>query len=96
MLFEPLTLRSLTFPNRVWMSPMCQYSAEVDGPDIGAPHDWHFAHLAARAVGGAGLVMAEATAVSAEGRISPADTGLWNDRQEEAWERIVRFVAARA
>ncbi|WP_061293862.1 NADH:flavin oxidoreductase/NADH oxidase [Herbidospora cretacea] len=92
MLFEPLTLRSLTFPNRVWMSPMCQYSAETDGPDVGAPHDWHFAHLAARAVGGAGLVMAEATAVSAEGRISPADTGLWNDRQEEAWERIARFV----
>ncbi|WP_066361736.1 NADH:flavin oxidoreductase/NADH oxidase [Herbidospora mongoliensis] len=94
MLFEPLTLRSLTFPNRVWMSPMCQYSAAAEGPDTGAPADWHFAHLAARAVGGAGLVMAEATAVSAEGRISPADTGLWNDRQEEAWERITRFVAA--
>ncbi len=92
MLFQPLTLRSLTFPNRVWMSPMCQYSAAVDGPDTGVPHDWHLAHLAARAVGGAGLVMAEATAVSPEGRISPADTGLWNDAQEAAWERIARFV----
>ncbi|WP_062352452.1 NADH:flavin oxidoreductase/NADH oxidase [Herbidospora yilanensis] len=76
------------------MSPMCQYSAAVDGPDTGVPHDWHFAHLAARAVGGAGLVMAEATAVSPEGRISPADTGLWNDAQEAAWERIARFVHA--
>lgn len=92
MLFEPITLRSLTIQNRIWMSPMCQYSAATDGLDVGAPHDWHFAHLAARAVGGAGLIMVEATAVSAEGRISPADLGLWNDRQEQAFSRITAFV----
>jgi 2,4-dienoyl-CoA reductase-like NADH-dependent reductase (Old Yellow Enzyme family) len=91
-LFEPYTLRSLTIPNRVWMAPMCQYSAATDGPDIGAPNDWHFAHLAARAVGGTGLVITEATAVSPEGRISPADLGLWNDRQQEAFGRITRFL----
>ncbi len=52
MLFDPITLRSLTIPNRVWMSPMCQYCAATDGPEAGVPHDWHFSHLAARAVGG--------------------------------------------
>ncbi|GGO91051.1 NADH:flavin oxidoreductase/NADH oxidase [Wenjunlia tyrosinilytica] len=91
-LFEPLTLRSLTIPNRVWMAPMCQYCAAVDGPDAGAPTDWHLAHLGARAVGGAGLILTEATAVSPEGRISPADLGLWNDRQQEAFSRITRFL----
>src|SRR5258706_11506035 len=74
------------------MSPMCQYSAADDGPDTGAPHDWHFAHLAARAVGGAGLIMTEATAVNAEGRISPADLGLWNDRQQRAFARVTAFL----
>ncbi|GAA0404073.1 oxidoreductase [Acrocarpospora corrugata] len=88
MLFEPLTLRSLTIPNRVWMSPMCQYSARD-----GVADDWHLTHLGARAVGGAGLVFAEATAVSAEGRISSGDLGLWNDDQEAALTRIARFVA---
>ncbi|GAA3131603.1 NADH:flavin oxidoreductase/NADH oxidase [Planomonospora alba] len=92
MLFDPITLRSLTIPNRVWMAPMCQYSAAVDGPEAGVPHDWHFTHLAARAVGGAGLILAEATAVSPEGRISPADLGLWNDRQAEAFTRITGFL----
>ncbi|WP_449063140.1 NADH:flavin oxidoreductase/NADH oxidase [Planomonospora algeriensis] len=92
MLFEPITLRSLTVPNRVWMAPMCQYSAATDGPETGVPHDWHFSHLAARAVGGAGLILTEATAVSPEGRISPADLGLWNERQEEAFVRITRFL----
>ncbi|MDI5968942.1 NADH:flavin oxidoreductase/NADH oxidase [Streptomyces sp. SL13] len=91
-LFEPLTLRSLTIPNRVWMAPMCQYSAAADGPDTGVPNDWHLAHLAARAVGGAGLVLTEATAVSPEGRISPADLGLWNARQQEAFARINRLL----
>jgi 2,4-dienoyl-CoA reductase-like NADH-dependent reductase (Old Yellow Enzyme family) len=91
-LFEPYTLRSLTIPNRIWMPPMCQYSAATDGPDIGSPNEWHFAHLAARAIGGAGLIIAEATAVSPEGRISPADLGLWNDRQQEAFGRITRFL----
>ncbi|SKA38659.1 2,4-dienoyl-CoA reductase [Marinactinospora thermotolerans DSM 45154] len=92
VLFEPLTLRSLTVPNRVWMSPMCTYSAATEGPEAGVPTDWHFAHLAARAAGGAGLVMVEATGVHPDGRISPADLGLWNDRQQEAFTRITRFI----
>lgn len=91
-LFEPLTLRSLTIPNRIWMAPMCQYSAEVEGPEQGVPTDWHLSHLAARAVGGAGLILAEATAVAPEGRISPADLGLWNDRQQQAFTRVARFL----
>ncbi|MFJ5226344.1 NADH:flavin oxidoreductase/NADH oxidase [Streptomyces sp. NPDC088400] len=93
-LFEPYTLRSLTIPNRVWMAPMCQYSAADTGPDVGAPNDWHFAHLAARATGGTGLILVEATAVSPEGRISPADLGIWNDTQVEAFRRITRFLAS--
>ncbi|WP_329423815.1 NADH:flavin oxidoreductase/NADH oxidase [Streptosporangium sp. NBC_01495] len=91
-LFEPLTLRSLTIPNRIWMAPMCQYSAAVEGPEQGVPTDWHLSHLAARAVGGAGLILAEATAVTPEGRISPADLGLWNDRQREAFTRVTRLL----
>jgi 2,4-dienoyl-CoA reductase-like NADH-dependent reductase (Old Yellow Enzyme family) len=91
-LFEPLTLRNLTFPNRVWMAPMCQYSAAVEGPDMGAPNDWHFTHQAARAAGGAGLIITESTSVNPEGRISLADLGLWNDRQQEAFVRITRFL----
>ncbi|MEV5437562.1 NADH:flavin oxidoreductase/NADH oxidase [Streptomyces sp. NPDC052682] len=92
-LFEPFTLRGVTIPNRVWMPPMCQYSAAPEGPDAGAPHDWHFAHYAARATGGTGLIIVEATAVSPEGRISPYDLGLWNDTQVEAFRRITRFLA---
>ncbi|MGH3741877.1 MAG: NADH:flavin oxidoreductase/NADH oxidase, partial [Micromonosporaceae bacterium] len=91
-LFEPMTLRSLTIPNRVWMAPMCQYSAASEGPDVGSPSDWHFAHLASRAIGGAGLIMVEATAVSPEGRISPYDLGLWNSRQQQAHARIAGFL----
>ncbi|MEW2549089.1 NADH:flavin oxidoreductase/NADH oxidase [Streptomyces sp. NPDC047002] len=91
-LFEPYTLRSLTFPNRIWMAAMCQYSAEAAGPDAGAPGDWHFAHLAARAAGGTGLIITEATAVGPEGRISPNDLGIWNDTQVEAFRRITRFI----
>ncbi|MFC1410553.1 NADH:flavin oxidoreductase/NADH oxidase [Streptacidiphilus sp. N1-12] len=91
-LFEPLTLRELTIPNRVWMAPMCQYSAASEGPDTGAPHDWHFQHLASRAVGGAGLLLTEATAVSPEGRISARDLGLWNERQQQAFTRITAFL----
>ncbi len=86
-LFRPLTLRGLTFPNRAWVAAMCQYSA-VDG----VPNDWHLVHLGSRAVGGAGLILTEATAVSPEGRISPADTGLWNDEQVDAWRRITDFA----
>src|SRR3954452_11058393 len=86
-LFDPLTIRDLEFANRVFVSPMCQYSS-TDG----MPDDWHLVHLGARAVGGAGLVMTEATAVTSEGRISPQDTGIWNDTQAEAWSRIATFV----
>ncbi|WP_371614639.1 NADH:flavin oxidoreductase/NADH oxidase [Streptomyces sp. NBC_00454] len=93
-LFAPYTLRSVTIPNRVWMAPMCQYSAEPDGPAAGAPGEWHFAHYAARAVGGAGLIIQEATAISPEGRISPYDLGIWNDAQVEALRPIVAFVKA--
>ncbi|WP_406221797.1 NADH:flavin oxidoreductase/NADH oxidase [Streptomyces decoyicus] len=91
-LFEPITLRSLTIPNRLWMAPMCQYSAAPEGPAEGAPGDWHFQHLAARAAGGTGLILTEATAVSPEGRISPYDLGLWNDTQTEAFRRITGFL----
>ncbi|MFD7923392.1 NADH:flavin oxidoreductase/NADH oxidase [Streptomyces sp. NPDC059740] len=91
-LFEPYRLRSLTIPNRVWMAPMCQYSADVTGDLVGAPNDWHFTHYAARATGGAGLVLVEATAVSPEGRISPADLGIWNDTQVAAFRRITDFL----
>jgi 2,4-dienoyl-CoA reductase-like NADH-dependent reductase (Old Yellow Enzyme family) len=86
-LFSPIELRSTSIRNRVWVSPMCQYSA-VDG----VPDDWHLVHLGSFARGGAGLGLTEATAVSPEGRISPADTGIWNDEQAAAWARIVQFV----
>lgn len=86
-LFTPVRLRGVTVRNRVWVAPMCQYSA-VDG----MPHDWHLVHLGSFARGGAGLVMTEATAVTPEGRISPSDTGIWNDDQRDAWARIVSFV----
>jgi 2,4-dienoyl-CoA reductase-like NADH-dependent reductase (Old Yellow Enzyme family) len=86
-LFESLTLRGATSRNRIWVAPMCQYSA-VDG----MPGSWHLMHLGARAVGGAGAVLTEATAVSPEGRISPQDTGIWNDEQAAAWAPIAAFV----
>ncbi|MFE4455160.1 NADH:flavin oxidoreductase/NADH oxidase [Streptomyces sp. NPDC056796] len=92
-LFEPYALRSVTVPNRVWMAPMCQYSAEAAGPDAGTANDWHFAHYGARAVGGTGLVLVEATAVSPEGRISAADLGIWNDRQVAAFRPITAFLS---
>ncbi|MFI2424414.1 NADH:flavin oxidoreductase/NADH oxidase [Streptomyces sp. NPDC018955] len=93
-LFQPYTLRDVTIPNRVWMPPMCQYSAAPEGPETGAPGDWHFAHYAARAAGGTGLIVMEATAVSPEGRISPYDLGIWNDTQVEAFRRITRFLVS--
>ncbi len=83
----PFQLRGVTFPNRIVVSPMCQYSA-TDG----LPDDWHLVHLGSRAVGGAGLVMGEATAVCPEGRITPGCTGIWNDEQAERWARVARFV----
>jgi 2,4-dienoyl-CoA reductase-like NADH-dependent reductase (Old Yellow Enzyme family) len=88
-LFHPLVLRAVTLRNRIAVSPMCQYSAHD-----GMANDWHLVHLGSRAVGGAGLVVFEATAVEARGRISPADLGLWDDRQVEPLARIVRFVEA--
>ncbi|WP_210586228.1 NADH:flavin oxidoreductase/NADH oxidase [Streptomyces sp. GESEQ-35] len=93
-LFQPFRLRDLTVPNRVWMAPMCQYSAAPEGPDAGVPNDWHFAHYAARAAGGTGLILTEATAVAPEGRISPYDLGIWNDTQVEAFRRITRFLVS--
>ena len=86
-LFSPLTLRDTTFRNRAWVPPMCQYSS-VDGH----PTDWHLVHLGALARGGAGLVIQEATAVTAEGRISPDDAGIWTDAQAEDYRRITTFI----
>lgn len=93
-LFEALTLREVTVPNRIWVSPMCMYSAAAEGADVSAPTDFHLTHLASRAAGGAGLVMAEATAVRPDGRISPSDLGLWNDRQRDAFSRITAAITA--
>ncbi len=86
-LFDQATFGDLRLRNRIVVSSMCEYSA-IDG----VPNDWHLVHLGSRAVGGAGLVMTEATGVSAEGRISPGDTGIWNDAQQDAWTRIVAFM----
>ncbi|MEV4423093.1 NADH:flavin oxidoreductase/NADH oxidase [Patulibacter sp. NPDC049589] len=88
-LFSPLTLRGLTLRNRIAVSPMCEYSAED-----GLANDWHLVHLGSRAVGGAGLVITEAAAVSPEGRISPQDLGLWNDEQVAPLRRITDFLHA--
>ena len=86
-LFSPLTQRGVTFPNRIAVSPMCQYSCED-----GFANDWHFVHLGSRAVGGAGLVIVEATAVTPEGRITEGDMGLWKDAQIPPLKRIVDFM----
>lgn len=88
-LFSPLQLRSVTIKNRIVVSPMCMYSAED-----GVPNSWHMVHLGSRAVGGAGLVIVEATGVSPEGRITPGCLGLWNDQQTEAFKPIVSFIRA--
>ncbi|MEW5834071.1 MAG: NADH:flavin oxidoreductase/NADH oxidase [Pseudomonadota bacterium] len=88
-LFEPLKQRSLTLRNRLVVAPMCQYCA-TDG----LPGAWHLVHLGSRAVGGAALVISEATAVSPEGRISAGDVGLWNEAQQQAWAPITAFIHA--
>lgn len=86
-LFSVLKIKDIEFKNRVFVSPMCQYSS-----DNGMPTDWHFVHLGSRAVGGAGLVMVEATAVSPEGRITPWDSGIWSDEHANAFKRITTFI----
>lgn len=88
-LFSPFRQRDLTLRNRIAVSPMCQY-ASVNG----LPDDWQLVHLGSRAVGGAGLVMTEAAAVSPEGRISPQDAGIWNEAQAQAWASIAGFIRA--
>ena len=86
-LFSHFSLRGLEFKNRIFLSPMCQYSSEE-----GMPTDWHLVHLGSHAVGGVALVMVEATAVSPEGRISPWDSGIWSDRHVQAFKRITTFI----
>jgi anthraniloyl-CoA monooxygenase len=89
-MFQPLRLRGLTIPNRVVVSPMCQYSAHDDG----MPNDWHTVHYGARAIGGAGLMFTEMVVVSKEARITPGCAGMYTDAQEAAWKRIVDFAHA--
>jgi 2,4-dienoyl-CoA reductase-like NADH-dependent reductase (Old Yellow Enzyme family) len=88
-LLSPLTIRGVTLRHRIVMSPMCQYSAEE-----GLANDWHLVHLGSRAVGGVALAMVEATAVTRDGRISPADMGIWSDEHVEPLARIARFVSS--
>ncbi|MGB7757651.1 MAG: NADH:flavin oxidoreductase/NADH oxidase [Salinisphaera sp.] len=88
-LFKPWTIGDVTFRNRIFVSPMCQYSAED-----GYPNDWHFVHLGSRAVGGAGLVMMEASAVTPEGRITPGDLGIWSDDHIAQFKRNADFIHA--
>jgi len=86
-LFSPLKLRNIEFKNRIFVSPMCQYSSETSMPE-----DWHFVHLGSRAIGGAALVLTEATAVSPEGRISPRDLGFWSEAHIPAFQRVTSFI----
>jgi 2,4-dienoyl-CoA reductase-like NADH-dependent reductase (Old Yellow Enzyme family) len=86
-LFSPLRIRNIVFRNRIAVSPMCQYSSED-----GFANDWHFVHLGSRAAGGAALVIAEASAVEARGRISPADLGIWKDEHVHSLTRITAFL----
>jgi 2,4-dienoyl-CoA reductase-like NADH-dependent reductase (Old Yellow Enzyme family) len=86
-LFDPFRIREIELKNRIVVSPMCQYSAKD-----GHPQTWHLVHLGSRAVSGASLVMAEATAVEARGRISPADTGIYEDSHIESWRPIAEFI----
>ncbi len=87
ILFSPLRIKNIKLKNRIVVSPMCQYSS-IDG----FTNDWHLVHLGSRAIGGAGLVIAEATGVSPEGRITPGDTGIWKDEHIEGFRRITRFI----
>lgn len=88
-IFDPIQVRGLLLRNRIWVPALCQYSVfERDG----VPTDWHLVHLGSFARGGSGLVLAEATAITPEGRISPHDTGIWNEAQADAWRRVTDFV----
>ncbi|TCK85388.1 NADPH dehydrogenase NamA [Albibacterium bauzanense] len=87
ILFSPLSVREVTFKNRIVVSPMCQYSAQD-----GFANDWHLVHLGSRAVGGAGLIIAEATSITPEGRISPEDLGIWKDEHIPELKRITNFI----
>src|SRR5580693_8454363 len=86
-LFAPLTIREIAFRNRIAVSPMCEYSSQD-----GFANDWHMVHLGSRAVGGAGLVIAEASAVEDRGRITPGDLGIWKDDHIDNLKRIAAFV----
>src|ERR1700676_4447438 len=86
-LLDPLAIRDLTFSNRIFVSPMCEYSSSD-----GYANDWHLVHLGSRAAGGAGLVLTEAMAVLPEGRISPQDLGIWSNGHIEPLARIVSFI----
>jgi 2,4-dienoyl-CoA reductase-like NADH-dependent reductase (Old Yellow Enzyme family) len=88
-LFDSFAVRNLTLRNRIWAAPMCQYSVFDED---GVPTTWHLVHLGALATGGSALVISEASAVTADGRISPRDTGIWNDDQRDAWRPIVDFI----
>ena len=88
-LFSPFPLRSVTFPNRVFVSPMCQYSS-----DDGMPNDWHLVHLGSRAIGGAGFVCVEASGVTPIGRITPWDAGIWSEAHAKAWKPVADFIRA--
>jgi len=89
LLFSPIKIRDLEIKNRLWVSPMCMYSCENKD---GMANDWHLVHLGARASGGAGLVMAEATSVSPDGRITPWCTGIWSDEHIAPWKRVTDFI----
>ncbi|TIC82705.1 NADH:flavin oxidoreductase/NADH oxidase [Nocardioides sp. GY 10127] len=93
-LFTPITLRGTEISNRAWMAPMCQYSADVEGPLVGAPNDWHVAHYGARAVGGPGAIIVEATGVLPEGRITGWDLGIWDDAQLPGHRRLTAAMEA--
>ena len=88
-LFSPIKLRDLEIRNRIFIAPMCMYSCTAKD---GVVTDWHFVHYSTRAIGGAGLVIAEATGISPEGRISPWCAGIWNDTQVDAWKKITDFI----
>ena len=90
-IFDPYVLRGLELPNRIVVSPMCQYSAEE-----GVPNDWHLVHLGSRAIGGAGLIIAEMSGVSPIGRITPGCTGMYSDEHVDAWRRITDFIHQRS